>query len=261
MNAILSSQRVTYEVTTEVYQGPMALLLQLIETAQLDITKLALAQVTDQFLDHLNRIEERSPDEVSSFLVIAAKLLQIKSEVLLPRVPEREEGEEDPGEALARQLLEYKRFKQVADFLDLREKEGLQTYLRLSPPLKVEGKLDLDGIGLPDLVEAAEYIFNLGLHMEDKAELNTVVAAPKITIRQKIQMIASRFHSAKQTTFMTLIHDRSSRLDIVVTFLAILELIKRHFVSAHQTQLFGDIELEKAENWTETEDFELEFGE
>ena len=83
----------------------------MIERAELDITKLALAQVTDQYLAHLRNLQERAADDVSAFLVIAARLLQIKSEALLPRPPVREAGEEDPADALARQLLAYKRIK------------------------------------------------------------------------------------------------------------------------------------------------------
>ena len=90
-----------------------------VERAELDITRLALAQVTDQYLEYLQGIPERAAEEVSAFLVIAARLLQIKSEVLLPRPPLREPGEEDPGEALARQLLAYKRFKEIAEILDI----------------------------------------------------------------------------------------------------------------------------------------------
>jgi segregation and condensation protein A len=103
-----------YKVATPVYEGPLDLLLQLIEHAELDITKLALALVTDQYLSRLRDLQERAAEEVSAFLVIAARLLQIKSEALLPRPPVREAGEEDPGEALARQLLAYKRYKEIA---------------------------------------------------------------------------------------------------------------------------------------------------
>jgi segregation and condensation protein A len=98
-----------YQVITPVYEGPLDLLLHLIERAELDITKLALAEVTDQFLEHLGQIQEQKAEEVSAFIVIASRLVQIKSEVLLPRPPIREPGEEDPGEALAQQLIAYKR--------------------------------------------------------------------------------------------------------------------------------------------------------
>ena len=90
-----------YLVATPVYQGPLGLLLQLIERAELDITKLSLAHVTDQYLKYLENLPELTAEEISSFLVIAAKLIQIKSESLLPRPPTRDPGEEDPGEALA----------------------------------------------------------------------------------------------------------------------------------------------------------------
>lgn len=251
----------TYKVATPVFEGPLDLLLHLIESAQLDITKLSLAQVTDQYLEHLRHLEEYRAEEVSSFLVIAAKLVQIKSEVLLPRPPEREEGEEDPGEALARQLIAYKRFKQIADFLSEREERGLHTYIRLAPPAKVEGKLDLDGINRYDLANAARTIFVLAKQIDPRPSLDSVVAAPKITIRQKIGLIAERLRQRGPATFNVLLGDSPSRLDIVVTFLAMLELIKRHLVQVHQEQLFGEIELERAEIWDENEEFELEFGE
>ena len=86
-------QSPTYTVTTPVYEGPMDLLLQLIERAELDITRLALAQVTDQYLEHLRNLENRPADEVSAFIVMASRLIQIKSEALLPRPPAREAGE------------------------------------------------------------------------------------------------------------------------------------------------------------------------
>ncbi len=125
-----------YSVNLPVFEGPLDLLLRLIEQEQLDITTVALAQVTDQFLEHLERIPEKPAAELAGFLVVAAKLLQIKSEALLPRPPEREPGEEDPAEALARQLLLYRQFKEAASELAEREKAGMRTFLRLThePP-------------------------------------------------------------------------------------------------------------------------------
>ena len=103
---VSSRQANGYSVDTEVYTGPLDLLLQLIERAELDITRLALAQVTDQFLEHMHAMEEQNASEVSAFLVIAARLVQIKSSALLPRQSTSDIPlEEDPGEALARQLI------------------------------------------------------------------------------------------------------------------------------------------------------------
>ena len=106
-----------YTVTIPVFEGPLDLLLQLIERAELDITAVSIAQVTDQFLAHIRTMEVPA-DEISSFLVMAARLIQIKSEVLLPRPPIRQPGEENPAEELARQLRIYKRFKEVAAWLE-----------------------------------------------------------------------------------------------------------------------------------------------
>ncbi len=255
---IASHQTGAYQVTTPVYEGPLDLLLQLIERAELDITKLALAQVTDQYLEHLRQIQEHAPEEVSAFLVIAARLIQIKSEVLLPRPPSREPGEEDPGDALAQQLLAYKRYREIAELLSQREGSGLRTYLRLAQPPKIEGVVDLSGVGLADLVEAAQSILIKG---GIKTPLNAVVTAPKITIREKIGVIAKVLRKHGQSTFRAIVGRKHSRLDIVVTFLALLELVKRHMVQARQEALFGEIQVETTQEWEDSAEFDLEFGE
>jgi len=155
MGSILGHQTGSYTVQTAVYEGPLDLLLDLIERAELDITAVSLAAVTEQYLDYLHHLEETNPDEISAFLVIAAKLVQIKSEALLPRPPVREHGEEDVGALLVEQLKLYKRFKEIANFLGEREAQNLRTYLRLAPPPKIEGKLDLTEITIADLIEVA----------------------------------------------------------------------------------------------------------
>jgi segregation and condensation protein A len=245
-------------VYTPVYEGPLDLLLQLIERAELDITRLALAQVTDQYLAYLHSLQEFAAEEVSGFLVIAARLIQIKSEVLLPRPPHREEGEEDPGEALAQQLILYRRFKKAAEFLGLREAAGLRSYLRIAAPPKVEGAIDLSGITLADLVSAARAVLS---RSDLRPDLRTVVAPPKVTIRQKIHLIIDQLRQRGSATFHTLVRSARSRLEIVVTFLAVLELVKRQRVQANQEQLFGEITIQPSAELDLDEDFELEFGE
>lgn len=247
-----------YTVTTPVYQGPLDLLLQLIEKAELDISSFSLAQVTDQYLSRIREMGNCAPEEVSAFLVIAAKLIQIKSESLLPRPPVRQPGEEDPGEALARQLIAYKRYRQIAELLSERETANLRSYLRLASPTKFEGVVDLSGITLQDLVTAARQIFT---QASLKASLSNIVPPPRVTIREKIALLAEALRSSKQISFQSLIKSRRTRLEIVVTFLAMLELVKRHLVHASQDELFGDIKIDATENWNESEEFELEFGE
>ncbi len=244
-----------YTVTTPVYAGPLDLLLQLIEHAELDITSVALAQVTDQYLAYIHQMQVPA-DEISAFLVVAAKLLQIKSEALLPRPPVREAGEENLGEQLARQLQIYKRFKELANWLDGRVEQQLRTYLRVAPPLKIEGRLDLSDITLADLLAAAESIFS---EEADKQALSTVISAPRITIREKISLIAERLGLNPNTSFNSLLGQKPTRLEVVVTFLALLELVKRYRVSARQAGLFEDIQIEKMEDWGKDEEMETEF--
>jgi segregation and condensation protein A len=247
-----------YTINTPVYEGPLDLLLQLIERSELDITKLALAQVTDQYLEYIHTLADLSADEVSAFLVIAAKLLQIKSEALLPRPPVREPGEEDPGDALARQLIAYKRYREIAAILMQREEAGLRTYLRVAPPPKLEGNVDLEGLSIEDIALAAQDVF-ADLNFSDA--LKNAVPPYRVTVREKIFLITDSLRKQPHVAFWSLIGKGYSRLEIVVTFLAMLELIKRHLVRVSQEDLFGDISLEVSEGWDNVDEFETEFGE
>jgi len=242
-----------YSVNLPVFEGPLDLLLRLIEQEQLDITTVALAQVTDQFLEHLERIPEKPAAELAEFLVVAAKLLQIKSEALLPRPPERDPGEEDPAEALARQLMLYRQFKEAAAELATREKEGLRTYLRLShePPV-VDEQLDLGGLGLNELRAA---MLDALADLPEGPNLEQAAEPPKIRIRDKIRWIIDLMEREHHVSFNSLLSSAASRLDIVVSFLALLELVKDRTVIASQAEPFSDIELSRGSNW---EEFRLE---
>lgn len=251
-----ASNSSSYRVNTPVYEGPLDLLLSLIEKAELDITRLALAQVTDQYLTYIQNLEGIRASDISEFLVIAAKLIQIKSAALLPKPPAIEVEEEDPGEALARQLIEYKKFKEASLFLSEREEKGLHTYLHIAQIPKIEPRLDLTGLTIKDLMDAARDIFA----GKTNIPLNQVVAAPKITIRERIGRILSIMREKEHTSFFELVKDNSSRISVVVTFLAMLELVKRHVIEAEQSALFSDIVLEPLE-LTIDETAISEFGE
>jgi segregation and condensation protein A len=259
---ITAHQAPDYTVITPVFTGPLDLLLQLIERAELDITRLALAQVTDQYLAHIRLLEDLAAEEVSAFLVIASRLIQIKSEALLPRPPVREPGEEDPGEALAQQLRLYKRYKEIANLLESRDAARLHTYLRLAPSPRLDSRFDLSEITLADLVEAARAAMAA---LENKSELGAVVAAPRVTIREKVKAIVSSLRQSRQIAFSTLLSSARTRLEVVVTFLALLELVKQHMVQIRQDSLFGEIQLQASESFDnlsgDEADIELEFGE
>ena len=253
--------RPSYTIQLPVYEGPLDLLLGLIERAELDITKIALAQITDQYLEYLRHIQEREIEDLASFLIIAARLIQIKSESLLPRPPIREPGEEDPGDALARQLFAYKKYKQVAIMLSKREELGLRSYLRLSTPLpEIDPKLDLSEITLNDLHLA---MLEVLANTPDTPTIQQAVSIPKVRLRDKIVMIVQSLRSIGRVSFRNLLNTARSRLEIVVSFLAVLELVKQNQVEAVQQVQFGDIEITPGSQWNADQelDFELEFEE
>ena len=256
MGSIFGHQTSGYSVQTAVYEGPLDLLLDLIEHAELDITTVSLAAVTEQYLDYLHHLEETHADEILVFLVLAATLVQIKSEALLPRPPSREPGEEDVGAALVEQLRLYKRFKEIAKLLAERKAQNLRTYLRLAPPPKTEGKLDLSNITIADLIEAAQEVFAKEV---EKQALGTVISAPKVTIREKIELISKKLGTAEHSHFKELLGENPTRIEVVVTFLALLELVKRYRVSAKQEGLFTDIEIQRMEDWNVDEEIDIEF--
>jgi segregation and condensation protein A len=259
MDFNVSSQHIKkYIVETAIYEGPLDLLLSLIEHAQLDITKLSLAEVTDQYLVYIRNLENRTPEEVSAFLLIAAKLIQIKSEILLPKPPAREPEEEDPGEALARQLIEYKRFKKSADFLHRLEYQGLHTYLRLSSPIRIDRTLDLLGITKNDLMLL---MVNLLESQEIDEIITSTVTLSKISIREKIGLITRLLLEQNEVSFLDMLSTGTSLIDIIVTFLAILELMKQNWILVEQSDLFGEIKLTKTPEFQTGNLSDLEFGE
>ena len=231
----------SYQVQTSVYSGPLDLLLELIEEAELDITSLALAQVTDQYLDHIRNLTVKQADEVSAFMVIAAKLLQIKSEALLPRPPRREEDEEDPGDELARQLLAYKRYKEIADILADRKSAGYQTYLPLSSPLEIKEQVDFGEFGVLDLWQMAQQALQ---QASEKKQVSKVVTRPRITIQDKIGEISRVLKLEKRVAFSRILNKAYDKVDIVISFLAVLELIRGNYIICRQEQMFEEIYLE-----------------
>ena len=258
---VASHQTENYRVNTEVFEGPLDLLLQLIERAELDITRLALAQVTDQYLAYMRTLQEQDAAEVSAFLVIAARLIQIKSEALLPRPVERPVGEEDPGEALARQLRLYRMFKRAAGWLLDRQAARLRTFLRVAAPPRVESRFDLSGITLADLLMAALAVYsNRPMQSFDRTLL-----VSRLSIREKIRIIMDDLRIHGQTSFQSLINRTdigkdAIHLDTVVTFLALLELIKRRLIEARQAALFTDIAILPLETWNPAEEIDFDLN-
>jgi segregation and condensation protein A len=229
-----------YQVDLPLFQGPLDLLLHLIEQEELDITKVALAQVTDQYLAYLAILQEVEAEFLTDFLVIAAKLLLIKSQALLPKPPPSlsVEEEEDLGEQLARQLLAYKRYKEAAHTLRQREDAGLRTFVRVAPPPKIEPRLSLDDVTLNDLVAAVQQA--LAIRPAD-APVDEVISPVTVTIGQQMALIQDELADQREISFNHLLRQTSSRLEIIVTLLAVLELIKQYAIDVRQEVPFGDI--------------------
>jgi segregation and condensation protein A len=257
-NAFSTHSALTYSISTPVYEGPLDLLLQLIEREELDITRLALARVTDQYLEYIHHLEADATDQISAFLVVAAKLLQIKSAALLPRAPSKIDLEEDTGDELIRQLIEYRRYKQASEQLMNREQAGSHTYLRLSSTYQIEPTLDMSGVTTRDLIQAALEAFS---RATGEKLINSTLSKIRLNIRNRIKIIARALQGRKRIGFWGLFDKDRTRIDVVVTFLALLELIKQHFVEVTQTGLFEEIEIEQTEAWDLNEEIELEFGE
>jgi segregation and condensation protein A len=230
----------TYQVHLPVFDGPLDLLLHLIEREKLDISTVSLAQITGEFLDHLQLLETVEAGQLADFLVMAARLVYIKSRLLLPQPAKNEDGEEeeDPGEALARQLREYKRFRQAAEVLKTIEESGQHSYLRVAGPPQLERRLEGSDLSLADLLAAAHSAFAVQL---PQLPAGTVVAPFKLTIHDQIRVIALATAGNRPVLFRALLQNARSRVEIVVTLLAVLELVKRRQVVAEQNALFGEI--------------------
>jgi len=252
--AIITNPGSDYTIHTDLYEGPLDLLLDLITKAELDITRLSLAMVTDQYLTYLDKMQQTSAVEVSGFLVVAAKLIQIKSEALLPRPPEREEGEEDPGESLARQLKLYRSFKHAANWLKSMEDRGLHTYIRLAPPPVITEDLDLGGL---TSLQLAEFLKNLYHFEEEAIPITSVVTIPRRTIKKKIQDIIDFLKNEQRISYRSMLPKNYDRIEAIVLFLAILELIKQQYAQAEQTSLFADINIYATEKTFEEKEITL----
>ncbi len=247
--------KLDYTVELEVFSGPLDLLLQLIEREELDITKVALAKVTDQYLMRVRELQNEKIDNIADFLVIAARLILIKSEALLPRPPERQPEEEDPGEELARLLLAYKRYKEVAGILDERQNAGLRTYLRMATPPKPDPKTDLSGITPDHLWQAVARLMEL--LPADTPPVSTVIKRPRVRVKDKMKLIRDVLKDEGKASFFELLKPAKSRSEIFVTFLAILELVKQRFIEANQNELFDDIDIVMIGDWAHRPDLEI----
>jgi segregation and condensation protein A len=238
--AISTAFGAAYPVRLPGFEGPLELLLQLIEKEELDISTVSLVAVTDQYVQSIEQLTNREPGELADFLVVASKLLYIKSRALLPKPqPTAEDEEEDPGDTLLKQLLEYRQFKAVAEALLTREQLGLRTYTRLAPP-RPQKQLDLSNV---DVARLQAVLRRVLARIPSDPPMPRVRTYP-ITVSEQVvhvRRLLQRSRPEKPLGFTELLSQQTTRLEVVVTFLAVLELIKQQEVMVHQENLFGEI--------------------
>ena len=233
-------QRTGYRVQLAIFEGPLDLLLHLIEREELDITRVSLARVTDQYLEYLEALEELRVDDLSDFVVVAARLLLIKSQALLPRPPTPlHQEDEDAGEELLRQLLAYKKFKEAAKQLQERQMQGWRSYVRLAPTPQIKTGIEhLEAVPLEALLTAARR--TIQMHPPTPPVSDVVLPFP-ITIDDQIDFITRTLSQKLQISFTSLLTTTYTRQEVAVTLLAVLELIKQQQIQARQERMFGEI--------------------
>lgn len=246
----------TIQIRLAAFEGPLDLLYHLIEKNEIDIYDIPIASLTEQYLAYLEQAEDRDMDGMSEFLLMAATLLEIKSKLLLPK-PKTEEAEgPDPREELVQKLLEYKKIKDVTDTLKEREEEAALVFykeadaavaqLKQQPPQELEELLA--GVTMEDLYRAFQQV----LARKEKT-VDTVrsgfrsVQKDLFTVGEKMDYIRDllilRPHG--KTAFHSIFREKAGKMEIVVTFLALLELIKQKEVTIRQERNFGEIYMMK----------------
>ena len=245
----LPTQTDGIQLTLPYFEGPLDLLLHLIEREELDITSVALVAVADQYMQMLRQNDQLNVDALADFIWIGARLLLIKSRALLPKPPavDGEQEEEDPADELARQLIEYKLFKEAAGNMRAIETAGLHSYPRIAPPPELPPPPGLDGVTLDLLREMVEVA--LTRKPADKEQHHHAVIRPhKFTVREKITYLREKLAAEGRVSFRGVIEACATRMEIIVSFMAVLELIKSRVLEAEQDATFADIMLVPAED-------------
>ena len=235
----------TFRFDLPTFDGPLDLLLHLIERDELDITEVSLLSVTEQYLKHLRAQEHINLGMLAEFIAIGARLLLLKSRALLPREVQPPVEDEDEGNdirPLIEALKEYRRFKQAAEFL--RDRDGTSgTYRRVAPLPKVQMPTGLESVTLSSLVDVIRDIMDRIPEEEPVAE----VRREPVRLRDRITRLVGQLELAPRTSFRRLIEGATSRTEVIVDFMAVLELIKQRYLEAVQSESFGDIDLVRLE--------------
>ena len=235
-----------YKVRLEIFEGPLDLLLYLIKRDEVDIQSISIERITRQYLDYINTFKLLNIDLASEFIVMAANLMYLKSRTLLPRTeqpPEEDAEEDDPRWELIRQLIEYKKFKDAAGFLSLREmeQEGRFAHQPDAAELPEEEPPALAQVSIFDLIRAFQNVLK---RFEESHDFGDIID-DRFTVTDKIEMLMNHFQPGEARRFDELFQSATTKSEVIVTFLALLELMKLNQFVVRQSDLLGDIVIER----------------
>lgn len=237
-----------YKVKLEIFEGPLDLLLYLIKKDEIDIYDVSIERITSQYLGYIETFKALNIELASEFIVMAANLMYLKSRTLLPKnvqPPDEEADEEDPRWELIRQLVEYKKFKDAAQFLGHRDSEGAEFFAATPelPDLSAPAA-GLPPVGIFDLIRAFQKVLR---KFEDSHTLREIVD-DRWTVSDKIDHLLTVIPVGGRVPFETLFTEATSRSEVIVTFLAMLELMKLNFLKIEQQQVLGEITVLRPED-------------
>ncbi|MBE6084995.1 MAG: segregation/condensation protein A [Selenomonas ruminantium] len=227
-----------YKIKIDAFEGPMDLLMHLIEKNKIDIYDIPIAELTRQYLDYLDKFREFNMEIASSFLVMAATLLQIKSRMMLPKAPQAEgEPEEDPRFELVQRILEYRKFKQVSQVLG--DMAGVQERFVAREPMELPvHHLPPGNLSLRQLVEA----FHTVLSVKEELSIPKALVEPEeYSIKDKMEDIILLLGRSRGKLLFSEAFRSGTRGELIVTFLALLELMKLRTVTVKQQRSFAEI--------------------
>lgn len=235
-----------YKVRLEIFEGPLDLLLYLIKKDEVDIHSISIERITRQYLDYINTFKLLNIDLASEFIVMAANLMYLKSRTLLPRVeqpPDEEAEEDDPRWELIRQLIEYKKFKDAAGFLSLREleQEGRFAHQPDAAEQPIEEAPGLAEVSIFDLIRAFQNVLK---RFEESHDFGDIID-DRYTVSDKIELLMQHVQPGESKRFEELFQTATTKAEVIVTFLALLELMKLNQFVVKQSELLGDIVIER----------------
>lgn len=236
------------QVQLEIFEGPLDLLLHLIKKNEVSITDIPIALITEQYLATMELMQTLDLDLAGEFLVMAATLIHIKSRMLLPAGEEEAEEEEgvDPRAELVRRLLDYQRYKEAAAELEQREVLTRDVFVRASAPTEEAGPREFREVSVFELLGALKRVI-------DRLPKDVVheVTLEKVSVREKMTLLLDRLRDQSRVVFESLFAGVKSRIEIVVTFLAMLELVKVRAIRIYQDDMAGPIVIEAAADMDE----------